>query len=371
MKTLVFGGAGFIGSHLVDALVATGRDVTVFDNLDPQVHGAARAWPSYLHRAARRLEADVRDRAAVEAAVVDADAVFFKAAAVGVGQSMHEVRRYVEINSLGAAVLGDVLANSRHHVKKVVVASSMSIYGEGLYACAVHGAVHPKPRARMTPSWNPTCPASGCREPLVAVATGEDTPLQPTSIYGITKRDHEEMLLCIGAAYGIPTVALRYFNVYGVRQALSNPYTGVAAIFCSRLLNGHAPLVFEDGEQRRDFVHVSDVIQANLLALTRDGADGEAVNVGSGRAVSVLEVARCIASHLDVPISPAITLKFRVGDVRHCFADITRARTRLGYEPRMTFDAGVRELAAWVRGQLAVDDGERANRDLETRGLVR
>jgi dTDP-L-rhamnose 4-epimerase len=371
MKALVIGGAGFIGSHLVDALVAIGHEVTVFDSLEPQVHGDERRPPAYLNRAAKFVEADVRDRRAVEESVLAADVVFFKAAAVGVGQSMHEVRRYVEVNSLGAANVADVLANARHHIRKVVVASSMSIYGEGTYRCGAHGVVHPRPRTEVTTGWSPVCPRAGCREQLEAIPTHEDTALQPTSVYGITKRDHEELMLCVGAAYGIPTVALRYFNVYGTRQALSNPYTGVAAIFCSRLINGQSPLVYEDGEQQRDFVHVSDVVRANVLALERDGADGEAVNIGSGQPVSILDVARCLTSELGVALGAEVTSKFRTGDVRHCFADITKARTLLGFEPRVSFEAGARELIAWVRGERSEDHHNRARTELESRRLVR
>jgi len=373
MNVLVVGGAGFIGSHLVDALLASGRDVTVFDNLEPQVHGPQRERPSYLNPSAAFIEADVRDRAALESAVVDVDAVFYHAAAVGVGQSMHEVRRYVDVNTMGVANLADVLANTRHRVKKVVVASSMSLYGEGKYRCQTHGSIYPAARSGPGPngSWNPPCPIDGCDAVLTPVATDEETPLRPTSIYGITKRDHEEILLCIGAAYGIPTVAVRYFNVYGGRQALSNPYTGVAAIFCSRMVNRHVPLVYEDGQQLRDFVHVRDVVQASMLALDRSGADGRAVNVGSGHPITVTDVACGLARHLGFDRSPDVTGKFRAGDVRHCFADIIRARTLLNYEPAVTFEQGAAELIDWVRDRVSADLVDQSIADLEARGLVR
>ena len=373
MRVLVAGGAGFIGSHLVDALLGSGRDVAVFDNLEPQVHGPDRLRPGYLNPAATLIEADVRDRKALEAAVCDVDAIFYHAAAVGVGQSMHEVLRYVDVNTIGVATLADILANARHRVTKVVVASSMSLYGEGKYRCFEHGVVYPLSRAGVDADggWNPPCPVDGCAATLTPVPTDEDTPLRPTSIYGITKRDHEEILLCIGAAYGIPTVAVRYFNVYGGRQALSNPYTGVAAIFCSRMINGRVPIVYEDGRQLRDFVHVRDVVQASMLALDRPGADGRAVNVGSGRAIAVTDVARGLAAHLGFDGEPQVTGKFRSGDVRHCFADITRARTLLGYEPAVSFEDGAAELVDWVRNRLAADYVDRSIAELEARGLIR
>ncbi len=373
MKVLVIGGAGFIGSHLVDAVVASGRDVEVFDSLDPQVHGQRSERPAYLNPAAVLVQADVRNRAALEQAVADADAVFYHAAAVGVGQSMHQIRRYVDVNTIGVANLADALANTRHRVKKVVVASSMSLYGEGKFRCPHHGAVYPAPRsgARADGCWDPPCPVAGCDAAATPVPTDEDTPLRPTSIYGITKRDHEEILLCIGAAYDIPTVAVRYFNVYGGRQALSNPYTGVAAIFCSRMINGRTPVVYEDGAQLRDFVHVRDVVQASMLALDRDGANGRAVNVGSGRPITVTDVGRTLARHLGFERDPEVTGKFRAGDVRHCFADISRARELLQYEPAVAFEQGAAELVEWVRDRMAADLFDQSVAELESRGLVR
>jgi dTDP-L-rhamnose 4-epimerase len=373
VKVLVVGGAGFIGSHLADKLIETGRDVEVFDSLEAQVHGPRRERPSYLSPRARLIEADVRDLDALRSAVGDADAIFYHAAAVGVGQSMHEVRRYVDVNTMGVANLADILANTRHRVRKVVVASSMSLYGEGKYRCETHGTVYPAARAGrdVSTGWNPACPIDGCDVVLTPAPTDEDTPLRPTSIYGITKRDHEEILLCIGSAYGIPTVAVRYFNVYGSRQALSNPYTGVAAIFCSRMINGRRPLVYEDGQQLRDFVHVRDVVQASIRALDRDGADGRTVNVGSGRPITVSDVGRQLARHLGFDGAPDVTGKFRTGDIRHCFADITRAQTLLRYEPTVNFEQGSAELVDWVRDRLAADHVDQTLADLEARGLVR
>jgi len=323
-KILVMGGAGFIGSHLVDALVTQGHRVRAFDNLEPQVHGGLREWgkwPDYCNPDAEYVLGDGRDRQALRKAMQDVEVIFHLAAAVGVGQSMYEIERYVDANTCGTAVLLDILANDasiRSRVRKLIVASSMSIYGEGKYECPVHGVVYPRLRSSeqlatgdwelhcLVPVASPKSQVAGrksqvanrtCGLSLMPLPTDEEKPLFPTSIYAITKKDQEEMCLAVGRAYGIPTVALRYFNVYGSRQALSNPYTGVAAIFSSRLLNGKPPVIFEDGLQSRDFVHVSDIVQANLLAMERDEADYDVFNVGTGRAMTILDVANALITH--------------------------------------------------------------------------
>ena len=278
----------------------------------------------------------------------------------------------MEANSLGNANLLDILANSDHGVGKVVVASSMSIYGEGKYVCDSDGVVYPKlrpPEQLGQRDWEIRCPR--CGRETRPTATDEDKPLFPTSIYATTKRDQEEMVLEFGDAYAIPSVALRYFNVYGARQAISNPYTGVAAIFASRLLNDKAPLVFEDGQQSRDFTHVSDIVQANLLVTEGDAGDFDAFNVGTGRSTSVLEVAETLAQKLGRDISPQLLSKFRSGDIRHCYGDITKIRSKLGYEPKVEFGEGMEGLAAWLASETSVDRGDLAMQELEARGLTR
>lgn len=374
-NVLVLGGAGFIGSHIVDALIARGHQVRVYDALVPQVHGDAPfgpdGRPQHLHPAAEFVRGDMTGAAGLRAALAGIEVVYHEAAEVGVGQSMYEIVRYVQANSLGTAVLLELLATDRGRVRKLIVASSMSIYGEGAYECADHGTVYPQvrtPAQLEAHDWEMRCPR--CGRVVTPIPTGEDKPLYPTSIYATTKRDQEEMCLEIGRAYGIPTVALRYFNVYGPRQALSNPYTGVAAIFSARLLNGNPPLVFEDGEQLRDFVHVSDIAQANLLAMETDRADFQALNIGSGAPVTVNQVARALAAGLGRSIAPTITQKFRVGDIRHCFADIRRAQDLLGYAPRVRFTEGVPQLLAWVREQQAEDRVEQAAAELAARRLT-
>ncbi len=372
-RVLITGGAGFVGSHVADALAVAGHEVVLFDNLEPQVHGAGVERPAYLAPEHRLVSGDVRDADALAPLVRDADVVFHLAAMVGVGQSMYQVRRYTEVNAMGMATLLETLAGNRGRVRKLLVASSMSIYGEGAYTCPDHGRVAPRlrPAAQLQRcDWEVHCPA--CAASLEPVATDEDKPLYPTSIYAINKRDHEEMALAFGHAYDLPAVALRFFNIYGSRQALSNPYTGVAAIFCGRMLDGQTPVVYEDGHQKRDFVHVSDIVQACVLAMSSSAADYEVLNVGTGQPVSILEVASLLADALGFEGQPQITQQFRAGDIRHCFADISRARSLLGYAPRVTFQDGVRELIEWVSqqrgGGTTVPD---AHAQLAAYGLVR
>lgn len=371
MKVLVTGGAGFVGSHTVDALVERGHEVRVFDNLDPQVHGQNAGVPEYLNPDVEFIKGDVRDRQALKKALEGMQAVFHLAAAVGVGQSMYEVHKYVDVNSLGGAMLLDILVNENNNVQKVIVASSMSIYGEGQYLCDNCGVVFPKlrPNAQLEMrQWEMFC--TNCSKMVVPMPTGEDKPLFPTSIYAITKRDHEEAFLAIGRAYEIPTVALRYFNIYGSRQALSNPYTGVGAIFCSRLLNERAPIVFEDGLQSRDFIHVSDIVQANMLAFEKEEANYEVFNVGTGHQMSILEMGNMLRDHLAPDLEPVILGQFRAGDIRHCYADINKICGRLGFTPRVAFKDGMRELVDWVRTQQAEDLVEKARAQLIERKLV-
>jgi dTDP-L-rhamnose 4-epimerase len=369
LNILVTGGAGFIGSHLVDALVAGGHNVRVLDLLVSQVHTSGK--PKYLNPSAEFIHGDVCDPQVVQRAIEDVDAIFHLAAEVGVGQSMYEIQRYVRANDLGTAVLLENLIERKDRIRKLVVASSMSIYGEGAYTCASCGEVYPQlrpPTQLLDRRWDMECPTCGAQ--LTPSGTREDKPLFPTSIYAVTKQDQEQFCLVFGRAYGIPTVALRFFNVYGPRQALSNPYTGVCAIFSARLLNNQRPWIFEDGEQTRDFVHVSDIVQANLLALESNGADYHAVNVGTGVATSVRQVSRLLAEGLGKDLEPEIVSKYREGDIRHCVADISRARALLGYEPRVSLAQGIPELLKWVGAQEAEDQVGRATTELETRQLV-
>jgi len=370
-KVLVTGGAGFIGSHLVDRLISLGYEVRVFDSLEPQVHGKVDTPPEYLSKKCHFIRGDLRDRERLGRALKGIEVIFHQAALVGVGQSMYEIKRYMEINSLGTANLLDILANEKHSTEKLIVASSMSIYGEGKYSCKACGLVYPKLRSReqlRRQEWEMVCPI--CGKPAKDLPTDEEKPLFPTSTYAISKRDQEELCLTMGWAYGIPTIALRYFNAYGPRQALSNPYTGMAAIFSSRILNNNPPLIFEDGHQSRDFIHVSDVVEANLLAMGKDEADYEVLNVGTGRASTVLDVAGLLAKKLNSSIHAEIVKKYRLGDIRHCYADTSKIKEKLGFEPRVRFEDGILGLAEWVRTQEATDQFEKSRRELEERSLI-
>ena len=372
MRVLITGGAGFIGSHLADRLLADGHGVRALDNLDEQVHRGGER-PDYLDANVELQVGDVRDRDAVRRAVDGVDAVVHFAAAVGVGQSMYEIERYTSINAMGAAVLLEEVVGRRDAIRKLLVASSMSIYGEGQYGNPRTGesglAPWLRPESQLAAREWDVLADDGT--PLEPEPTAETKPLRPTSIYAIGKRDHEEMTLAIGAAYGIPAVALRFFNVYGERQSLSNPYTGVAAIFSSRLLNDRPPIVFEDGRQTRDFVDVRDIARCCALALTDAGADGRTLNVGTGRPTSVVEVARVIARGLGKEIEPEVVNEYRAGDIRHCFADTRLAAELLGFRAEIPFEAGMQELLAWLEGQEAADSVDAAREALAARGLAR
>jgi dTDP-L-rhamnose 4-epimerase len=368
---LVTGGAGFIGSHLVDRLVHLGRRVRVLDSLESQVHGQTNG---YRNPHAEYLEGTILDRALVMRALEGVEAVVHLAARVGVGQSMYEMARYVRDNSLGTAVLLEALADRRDAISSLVVASSMSIYGEGQYACPRCGTgaaeVTRTPAALQARRWEPLCTACGTE--VLALPTSELKRLRADSVYAVTKRDHEDLCLIFGRAYGVRTVALRFFNAYGRRQSLSNPYTGVVAIFASRLLNGASPAMFEDGLQTRDFVHVSDIVQAIELALGAEGVGDVALNVGTGVPTTVCEIAHFLAEELMVDIAPSVIGRFRQGDIRHCYADISAARHALGYEPRVALREGLRELVAWIveAAPAAQDMTRQSTLELQARGLV-
>ena len=369
---LVTGGAGFIGSHIVDLLVKLGYQVLAFDCFDNQVHVTE---PAYLNSACSYIRGDVRDRNKLSEALSEVDYVLHQAAAVGVGQSMYQVERYVDYNTRGTAMLLDLLAEGKHNVKKLVVAGSMSVYGEGAYecgncGCAVYPALRPE-RQLAAKQWEPSCP--DCGSWLQAVSTTEEKPQKPTSIYAQTKQHQEEMALLIGRTYGIPTVVLRYFNVYGPRQSLNNPYTGVCAIFSSRIKNGSPPLIYEDGQQLRDFVHVRDVARANLLALQTENANYAAVNIGTGSPSSIRNIACLLIELYGVAdkLGPLIKDEYRIGDIRHCFADVARAKELLGYESTISLGQGLEDLIRWGEKEPSLDRFSAAEAALNERGLLR
>ncbi|WP_128116651.1 NAD-dependent epimerase/dehydratase family protein [Brevundimonas diminuta] len=349
---LITGGAGFIGSHLVDAMLARGYRVTVLDSLSPQVHGDAEmdadGWPVYLDARARRIKGDLLEDGVFEAALNGVTHLAHLAASVGVGQSMTNIVDYTRNNVMAAAVVLETLSQRPHTVERIAVASSMSIYGEGDYvrpSTGAHVTTDIRPHAQLEARhWDLMVDG----EPLEPCPTPEEKLLQPNSIYAVNKRDHEEMFLSVGRALRIPTVALRLFNAYGSRQALSNPYTGVAAIFISRLMNDQPPLVFEDGRQMRDFVHVQDVAEAFATVLDDDREIWDVFNVGSGAPVSINEIAGVLARLLGKNIAPEVLNRYRVGDIRHCFGDISKIERTFGFTPRRSMDEGMEELISWV-----------------------
>jgi dTDP-L-rhamnose 4-epimerase len=369
-RALITGGAGFVGSHLADALLEAGYDVRILDSLTPQVHMGGP--PNYLSPEVELMVGDIRDPDIVSRALADVDFVFHFAAAVGVGQSMYEISRYIDVNTQGTAVLLQGILDSKHSPCKLIVASSMSIYGEGQYVCGECGR-QSAPRVRTlqqlrSGEWELRC--SDCAGILRPMATSESKFSDTNSIYALSKRDQEELCLIYGKTYGIPVTALRFFNIYGKRQALSNPYTGVAAIFAARLINGQPPLIFEDGEQMRDFVSVYDIVRANMLAMCRSESDGQVINIGSGIAISVRRVAELLARSLGKATEPIVTRKYRVGDIRHCYADVSKARALLGYEPKVTHEQGFNDLAEWLAEQQAEDKAETMLNELTAYGLA-
>ncbi|MFW5968195.1 MAG: NAD-dependent epimerase/dehydratase family protein [Persicimonas sp.] len=364
---LITGGAGFIGSHLADELLDAGHSVRVLDNLSRQVHPEGK--PDYLDERVEVVEGDVRDAEAVAEALDGIEVVFHLAAAVGVGQSMYEIEHYTSVNDIGTAVLLEALIE--RPVERLVVASSMSLYGEGLYRTP-DGQIRRGGQRSVAQlergDWELTDDEGRILEPL---PTPESKQPELASVYALNKYDQEVMCLIAGRTYDFEIVALRLFNVYGPRQALSNPYTGVLAIFGSRYSNDKPPLIFEDGRQKRDFVHVSDVAVAFRLAMQSGQAPGGVFNIGSGRAYTVQQVARMMGRAMQKEhIEPTVTGEYRAGDIRHCFADIARAKDVLGYQPAVDFEEGLAELADWIDEQRAEDRVARAHRELSSRGLT-
>jgi dTDP-L-rhamnose 4-epimerase len=369
MHVLVTGGAGFIGAHVSSELLKHGHRVRALDSLVPQVHGPERHRPSYLDTQVELIVGDIRDSEAVTGALKGIDAVINLVALVGVGQSMYQIAEYTSVNNVGTATLLQAL--STRPVECMVVASSMSIYGEGLYRDSA-GKVRPasdRPLTQLRMGVWEVLDENG--EALIPMPTPEDKAPALASVYALSKFDQERMSLLVGAAYGIPVVALRFFNTYGPFQALSNPYTGVLSNFASRVLNDRAPLIYEDGLQKRDFVSVYDVARACRLALETPKAAGLAFNISSGMAMTVRDVAsRTIKAIGRSDLEPEITGKYRAGDIRHCFADISLAHEVLAWEPQVSLESGLADLAKWLDGQTAIDRAMDARAELAVRGLM-
>lgn len=366
---LVTGGAGFVGSFLVDLLIKKGYKVTIFDNLEKQVHQGK--LPSYINKKAKFVKGDIRKRDQVKNALKNIDAVFHLAAAVGVGQSNYEIKRYVDVNSGGTANLLDILVNEKNSVKKLVTISSMTGFGEGNYKCPTHGIVRPLIRNEKQlkkGDWNIYCPS--CKRIVSPIATEDDAKEYPSSIYAITKKSQQDMALLYSSLYNFPVVVLRGFNIYGPRQSLSNPYTGVSAIFISRLKNNKEAVCYEDGSQSRDFVSVHDVVRAFVLALEKNKGNGQVINIGSGKPTSIKRIAEIISKKLDKKHLVKISGEYRKNDIKHCYANISKAKKLLGWKPEISLEKGFSELIDWSDSQKAVDKFGEAEKELREKGIL-
>ena len=375
INILITGGAGFIGSNLTRKLVEKGFKVTVLDNLSKQIHGENQNSTLYssIKDIATFIQGDVCNKSDWKKALRNQDAVIHLAAETGTGQSMYEISRYNEVNILGTTHLLDILANENHSIKKMIIASSRSIYGEGKYLCKNNGVVYPSKRQDIDMNkgeFNLVC--NKCNEPLQLLATDEDSKVHPSSIYGITKQQQEQMILLIGKTLNIPAVALRYQNVYGPGQSLSNPYTGILSIFSTRLLNGNDIDIYEDGQESRDFVFIDDVVNATILALEKTEANNQIFNVGSGIATSVTEVANSLKSLYNSDVKISVSGKYRLGDIRHNYADLSKIKNALGFSPKFDFILGITSFVNWVKTQEVMEDKyETSIQELKNKGLIK
>ncbi len=371
---LITGGAGFIGSNLTRKLVSKGYIVTILDNLSKQIHGENQA--SELYKSIKDISTfilgDVCNKSDWHKALEGQDAVIHLAAETGTGQSMYEITRYNNVNILGTSHLLNILANESHSIKKMLIASSRAIYGEGKYSCTTHGDVFPTQRKELDMDmgeFNLKC--NVCNAELNLLATDENSKIHPSSIYGINKQQQEQMVMLIGKALGIPAVALRYQNVYGPGQSLSNPYTGILSIFSTRILNGNNLDIYEDGLESRDFVFIDDVVDATILGIEKEEANGEVFNVGSGVATTVKEVAASLKRLYNSDINISVSGKYRAGDIRHNYADLIKAKNLLGFSPKYDFQEGIFEFVKWVKKQeIQEDKYDRSIAELESKGLI-
>jgi len=363
---LITGGAGFIGNYVSNFAHKKGYNVTILDNLDKQVHGAEQLWPDYLHEDINKVFGDVRDSKLVNELVAKNEYIIHLASAVGVGQSMYEVEHYTSVNSLGTGVLLQAIVNNKDNIKKLILASSMSVYGEGSYIDNNGDISFPEERKEsdmINFNWE--------FDGYTPIPTNEEKPLKPSSIYALNKREQEESCLCIGKTYNIPTLAFRMFNVYGPYQALSNPYTGVVAIFSSHILSNKSPIIYEDGLQMRDFVYVEDVANAYINGLEKDFKGQHILNLGSGEQINIYDVAKELSKILKFDGKPDISNKFRSGDIRNCFGDITKIKQVIGWEPKHSINEGMKKLLKWLVTVQKNDLGSDASEDLEKFGLLK
>lgn len=374
---LITGGAGFIGSNIAKKLVEQGHNVTVLDNLSRQIHGQNPEVDSPLYLSIKDkvnfILGDVCDRSVLAQAVKGQDMIFHLAAETGTGQSMYEISRYFDVNVQATANLLDILGNSKHQVKKILMSSSRSIYGEGKYLDSKGKVVYPTSRLdedMLTGEFELLCQPS--KEKLILVATDEESKIHPISVYGMTKQYQEEMFMKIAPTIGVIPVALRYQNVYGPGQSLSNPYTGILAVFSTRILNGNAIEIFEDGLESRDFIYIDDVVDASILAMFNENANNQVFNLGTGVATPVKNIAEQLLKLYGKTVEIKITGRYRVGDIRHNYADMTKIKQLLGYEPNVDFSTGLGNFAKWVKTQqIQSDNFEQSIAELKAKGLFK
>jgi len=376
-KILITGGAGFIGSNLALKLLTKGYQVRVLDNLSNQIHGKNPENTSPLFRSIKDkvdfIKGDVTSEIDLKTAISGQDAIIHLAAETGTGQSMYEMKKYCDVNIGGTSLLLDILTNHKHSIKKIIVASSRAIYGEGKYECKLHGTVYPdarKDKDMKRGDFDCKCPV--CNEPVSLLATSEDSKIQPTSIYGITKQNQEQMVLMVGKSLGIPAVAFRYQNVYGPGQSLNNPYTGILSIFSTQIRNGSNLNIFEDGKESRDFVYIDDVVDATILGLEKDDANYEVYNVGADKPIDVITVAKTLIKNYNSQVKVNISGNFRIGDIRHNYADLSKISSKLNYLPKFSFDKGITEFCNWVlKQEIQQDNYASSIREMKEKGLYK
>jgi dTDP-L-rhamnose 4-epimerase len=375
---LITGGAGFIGSKLALGLIEKNFNVRILDNLSPQIHGETPELTSPTYQSIKD-KADVQigtvtSKSDWQKSIEDQDAIIHLAAETGTGQSMYEIGKYCDVNISGTAKMLDILTNEKHRVKKIIVASSRAIYGEGKYHCAQHGNVYPEARSEedmLTNDYNCKCPV--CNQSVQLVSTTEDSKIHPTSIYGITKQNQEQMVLNVCEALNIPAVSFRYQNVYGPGQSLNNPYTGILSIFSNLLINGSSINIFEDGKESRDFVYIEDVVRATITGLENNSANFEVFNIGSSKATDVLTVANLLKDLYESDSDITVTGSFRLGDIRHNYADVNKAKELLSYEPSYDFKKGITRFAQWVKSTPIEknDNYEKSLSEMKEKGLFK
>ena len=372
-NVLITGGAGFIGSNLALKLISKGYEITVLDNLSEQIHGNDSDLLKSIEGKVKFIKGDVRNADDWEKALIDQDIVVHLAAETGTGQSMYEVQKYVDVNINGTALFLDYLVNREHTVKKVIIASSRAVYGEGKYSCEKHGIIYPNERKEndlLKGEFEPKCPV--CNTNLIVLPTDENSKIHPSSVYGITKQNQEQMVLNVCQSINIPAVAFRYQNVYGPGQSLKNPYTGILSIFSTQIKNGNDLNIFEDGLESRDFVFIDDVVDATILGIEKEEADFEVFNVGSGKGTTVLEVAEFLKKYYQSDINIKISGNFRLGDIRHNVADLSKIENKLGFHAKVDFQSGIKQFAGWVNQQVIQHDYySQSIQELKDKGLFK